>query len=319
MKILISWLVTAVLLVVLREPLRANDNIVILLDNSGSMNDPMRPSNIRRIDAAKRAIIQVVRHLEGETKLGIMLLNPIRGKQLWLVPLGPLSVSTVEANLEPLQAKEGTPLGDRMREAADELLKLRSERIYGTFRLVVVTDGEATDKERLDRYLPDILSRGLIVDVIGVDMRQDHSLASSAHRYRRADDEQGLNRAIADVMAESVTTGDGNEREFEIIAGLESDMARAVLGALSKTNNDPIAGSRRVEPMHVDSGSGVPSNATNTSSAIATPSNASSVIAVRWLGFAVFLCGTPLLVMFLLLWSVLHKSKKGGSRRNRNF
>lgn len=128
-----------------------------------------------------------------------------------------------------------------MKEAADELLKLRAKDVYGDYRLLVVTDGEAGDQDVLNLILPDIMSRGLLVNVIGVDMESEHSLATYVHDYRRADDPQALEEAITSALAESDTADVvAGESDFELLEGLPVEIAPTVLSALTTASNSPI-------------------------------------------------------------------------------
>ncbi|HEY6563309.1 MAG TPA: vWA domain-containing protein, partial [Pirellulaceae bacterium] len=159
--------------------------------------------------------------------------------------------------IQDVSAWGGTPLGEFMKTAADALLLARSKDFYGEYRLLVVTDGEATDPDVLAAYLPDIMSRGLTVDVIGVDMRGNHSLATQVDSYRRADDPTSLTRAIREVFAE--TSADANDTggtDFELLEGLPDDFAAAALTALAQSGNEPI-GQRTTADVPVDA-QGVP-------------------------------------------------------------
>jgi hypothetical protein len=128
-----------------------------------------------------------------------------------------------------------------MKIAADALLTLRDRERYGTYRLLIVTDGEATDAERVEAYLPDILSRGITVDVIGVDMQDDHSLATKVHSYRRADDPASLTRALQETFAESSgAPDDAGTSDFEQLAPIPNEVAVAALAALTVSGNHPI-------------------------------------------------------------------------------
>ena len=138
----------------------ASDHVVIILDDSGSMNESMQGTRIRKMDGAKRALTQVIEQIPESTKVGILLLNGAKAANHWLVPLGPLDKNLAQAKVKSISAGGGTPLGEAMRIAADQLLQARAKAVYGTYRLIVVTDGEATDKELLEQYLPDVLSRG---------------------------------------------------------------------------------------------------------------------------------------------------------------
>jgi uncharacterized protein YegL len=220
----------------------AADHVVIILDDSGSMNEAMA-GNIRKMDAAKRALVKVVEQIPDTTNVGILLLNGARANNHWLVPLGALDKKNATIKVNSIGANGGTPLGEAMRIASDQLLQARNKSVYGTYRLIVVTDGEATDKVLLDQYLPDILSRGLIVDAIGVNMAGNHSLATQVHSYRRADDEAALSNAIVEILAESSGDNSGSsDSDFELLNALNDVDAGEILKALAKPNNDPVTG-----------------------------------------------------------------------------
>lgn len=220
----------------------AQENVVIVLDDSGSMNNRMKTGS-SRIDAAKKALASVLKQFHRETKLGLLLLNGSRTKDHWALPLQPLSVGVASQLISSLRADGGTPLGERIRDGAEALLKAREKQYYGTYRLLIVSDGEAEDHRLLESYLPDILSRGIIVDAIGVDMKQDHSLATRVHSYRRADDDAALEKAIQEVFAERFdSTAAGSKDDYQLLAALDDATAREVLLAISKPNNTAIVG-----------------------------------------------------------------------------
>lgn len=217
-------------------------NVVVVLDDSGSMaNELRRQSGVSKIQAAKTALKSVLEQLSPEARVGIVLLNGRRQRDRWIVPLGPVDNDDLFLALDQVQARGGTPLGKFMKVAADELLKQRAADYYGEYRLLIVTDGEATDASLVKRYLPDILSRGLTVDVIGVDMSADHSLATKVHSYRRADDPEALTQALREVFAEtSQDSAADDENDFELLASIPSEIAAAALAALAESGNHAI-------------------------------------------------------------------------------
>lgn len=215
----------------------AAQNVVVLVDDSGSMSDPM-DSGVRRIEAAKRSLNVVLSKLPADAQVGVLALN-----QGWIVPLQPLDHDQATSQINRLRANGGTLLGQNLKSAADALLKVRQDKTYGDYRLLIVTDGEANDQEVLDFVLPDVMSRGLIVDVIGVDMSSDHSLATRVNKYRRADDAESLETAIAESLAESDATDVvGEESDFELLAGLPADIAMSVISSLTSAENGPVGG-----------------------------------------------------------------------------
>jgi hypothetical protein len=227
-------------------PLFAGQNVVILLDDSGSMADVLRSNRaVKKIDAARAALRTVLEKLPADAQVGVVVLN--RGDNGWLLPLAPVDKSALEAAIGQIRADGGTPLGRFMKVAADALLELRSRQRYGNYKLLIVTDGEAGDAELVERYLPDIQSRGIAVDVIGVDMRGEHSLATKVETYRRADDPGSLQQAISEVVLgeSSADSGDAGESDFEFLAGFPTEVATAALAALSQQANQPIGEERR--------------------------------------------------------------------------
>ena len=195
-------------------------------------------SGERRIQAAKRALQVVLEKLPEDAQVGVLALN-----QGWIIPLGKLDRSKTSGQIKRLRANGGTLLGKRIKLAADELLTIRDDQVYGDYRLLVVTDGEANDQPLLDHVLPDIMSRGLVVDVIGVDMKSDHSLAQEVHNYRRADDAASLENAIAESLAESDNeVAIGGESDFEVLAALPPEMASFVIDSLTSAKNGPVGG-----------------------------------------------------------------------------
>jgi uncharacterized protein YegL len=244
-SVLIAW----VLCLFESPSLTASDHVVIVLDDSGSMNEGMQGTRVRKMEAAKRALAKVIQQISENTNVGVLLLNGARSSNHWLVELGPLNRQNAIARVNSIQANGGTPLGEAMRIAADELLRVRGKMVYGTYRLIIVTDGEATDRASLDRYLPDILSRGLIVDAIGVNMQSDHSLATQVHSYRRADDEAALSNAIVEILAENSDRDAGaSDADFELLNALNEVNAGEILKALATPNNDEVTGFLQTNP-----------------------------------------------------------------------
>jgi von Willebrand factor type A domain len=231
----------ATLINALQQDTQTGKVVVIVLDDSGSMNKSMA-GNEPKMVVAKRALIRVIETLPPNTQLGILLMNGASADKGWLVPLGPLDVVEATRRVSATVADGGTPLGASMKRGLDELLKLRDERPYGEYRLLVVTDGEASDADVLKRNLPLIVSRGVVLDVIGVDMQADHSLAKRSHSYRRANDAQSFEKALKEVFAESTADDNLNSQAgFDLIAALPDEMASEALQALRESGQASLA------------------------------------------------------------------------------
>ncbi len=250
-----AWAFIAFAVLGIAAEIQAGQNVVVVLDDSGSMQQKLRTNNgrISRIEAAKEALSKVVQGLPDDAQLGILLLNNRGRGNTWLVPLGPLSTTAVLPKIAQIRADGGTPLGSQMKAAADALLELRQKQIYGEYRLLVITDGEASDANLLNAYLPDILSRGLSLDVIGVDMADKHSLESRAHSYRRANDLASFEKALQEIFAESNSRADDQgTSDFETIADLPDELAKAALASLAIPKNSPIGFANNQTESHPD-------------------------------------------------------------------
>lgn len=228
----------------------AAQTVVILLDDSGSMNGPMRSDRrVIKIAAAKTALETVFSQLPDDATVGVLALNsrvatqPGSEPSTWIIPLSKLDRNAVQASVNRINAEGGTPLGTGMKVAADALLERRKQSPYGEFRLLIVTDGEAQDPDLVDRYLPEIRQRNLSVDVIGVSMATDHSLATRVDTYRRADNMEALTTAIQDALAETPIdpqNPDQLSEDFELLAALPDEIAVAAIEAMTTNDNRPI-------------------------------------------------------------------------------
>ncbi len=306
-------MVTAWTLLGAALPLRAavDQVVVVLLDDSGSMRQRMRTDQgtQQRIEVAKEALARVVSQLPANAQLGILMLNQNQRGNRWLVPLGPIDANQAVNRIRQIRADGGTPLGASIKSAADALLEARQRKVYGEFRLLVVTDGEASDPDLLANFLPDILSRGLTLDVIGVDMSANHSLADRAHSYRKADDASSLEKALQEVFAESNGSNDlmvDGQDSFGILQGLpdDADFSREILTALASPSNNEIHGfvSHTEPPAEATPlGSNQPINPGGSST-----SAVDSLIGVM----AMIPCCMSLLILVLVVTVVLRSKSK---------
>ncbi len=219
------------------------DNVVIVLDASGSMRKPMRATGTQRMDAAKSALKAVLQQVPESTHIGLLVFSASNVENDWVYRLGPRDDAALLSSIDLPQPGAGTPLGKYMKIAADRLLEERAKQFgYGTYRLLVVTDGQASDTQRVERYTPEIMARGITVDVIGVDMGERHTLATKVHSYRSADDPDSLKQAVQDVFAEisSDSAADADEDVFAITADIPIKVAESMLASLAVSGNSPI-------------------------------------------------------------------------------
>ena len=275
---------------------QVTDNVVVVVDASGSMGAPMGGST--RMSVAKDALKQVLDQIPDTTHVGILVFP--RGD--WVYPLGPRKESMLAGAIDSIQSGGGTPLGDYMKRGADVLLDARRKQFgYGTYRLLVVTDGEAGDARQVEAYTPDIISRGITIDCIGVEMASRHTLATKVHSYRNANDPESLKQAISEVFAEVVSgdAGQAGEDAFELIADLPEATASAMLKSLSTSGNQPIGevpGMRAADPP---SPSPAPSYSGGTTSSRSTSGEEDNLLEL--LCAALCVLGVPGLVIYAIV------------------
>lgn len=259
-KIMASLIIAAVSISLLASLTHAQDvytdNVVIVLDASGSMNESMRDAQnnkVRKIDAAKTALYEVLKQIPDTTHVGVLVFSAGGIRDEWVYPLGKKDEAKLRKAINMPEPGDGTPLGTFMKIGADRLLQEREKQHnYGSYRLLVVTDGEANQEpsNRVDKYTLDIISRGITLDVIGVAMASKHTLATKSHSYRTANDPASLKKAIQEVFAEvsvkdkSIFAGS----EFDDLSGISPEVAMVIINALSSSGNQPIGEKPKPKP-----------------------------------------------------------------------
>ena len=214
------------------------DNIVVILDASGSMKDRFsRDRTLTKMDAAKAALREVLAKVPPDTHIGLLVFSGVNFRKDWVYPLGPVDMPRLMAAINAPRPSGGTPLGKYIRLGANRLLEKREKQYnYGSYRLLVVTDGEASDARKVRRYTPEVLKRQIRIDVIGVDMKTEHMLATMVDSYRRADNPGELVAAVSQILAETADdtgTAVGSEEVFEDIAPLTPEIALDLIQRLT--------------------------------------------------------------------------------------
>lgn len=220
------------------------DNVVVVLDASGSMYEKMKGTVMSRMQAAKSALTTVLSQLPASTRVGILVFSSSnREHQNWLLALGEHSKEEIRRALSLPKPGGGTPLGMYIKKGADRLVQARRDQLgYGSYRLLVVTDGIAEDPKDVEAYSQEIVARGIGLDAIGVEMGKTHTLARVAHSFREARNPESLQKAVSEVFAEigKAHGQDSVEEDFALLEPLSGEISQVILNGLAQGTHEPI-------------------------------------------------------------------------------
>lgn len=181
-------------------------NFYFVFDGSGSMDQ--RPQNaspdgkdfVSKLAGAKWAVREFLRKVPSDVNLGLYVFDDYGSREV--LPLGSNNREQFLSDIDQIKAGDATPLGAAIRKGAQALENERKKQLgYGEYRLIVITDGEATDN--LDAGVDTAENMRVPIYTIGFDIGQDHDLRRHSISYRSADSakdvEQGLEQAAAEL------------------------------------------------------------------------------------------------------------------------
>lgn len=202
------------------------------------MNENMQGTQNNRLEVAKAAINSVIKTLAQQTNLGLLVFSGSHKSSDWLYPLGPVDRQKLERVMAPLKPDGGTPLGAYMLKAREALAKQRDHQLgYGTYRMLVLTDGVASDKDLVKKEAKRVISAGIYLDVIGVAMDNRHTLATRSSSYRSAMNQASLLKAMEKVFSEVNDEAGGKDTQetFELLKPLDHEVALVMLKAITSS------------------------------------------------------------------------------------
>lgn len=180
-----------------RDP-RLDSNLAVVFDGSGSMTG-------KPIETAKTSLVSFLRSVPEGWNVGVVVFDKSGTREL--LPMGRYTPEQFASAVAPIKAGGGTPLGLAISEARAMLAKQReTQQGYGSYRVLVVTDGAASDQSDMERAAARILSDGTEMSVIGFRIKGGHKLREYATDYREAGDAKALSRAMAEAVAETDTS-----------------------------------------------------------------------------------------------------------------
>lgn len=210
--------------------------LVVVFDNSGSMEEYLEGSNERKISVAKNCLINSISKLPTGSKLGLILINNTK-------TIEEESINKIDSNtynkINSIEAFGGTHLSTPIIVGANLLLKERQKYKNEIYRLLIITDGEAEDVDIVGLKVLEIMSRGITVDCIGLNMKKNHSLSNKVSHYMNANTKvqlfDSINQSLAEVSDTNSTVGD-----FAMLEGLSNEDSSSIIYMLSETGNNEI-------------------------------------------------------------------------------
>ncbi len=179
-------------------------NYYVILDGSGSMGSFDCGGGQARIDAAVDALEEFARAVPESANLGLLAFDEIGVKER--LPLGPRNRDAFINAVRRVRSHHGTPLASAIGLGYGSLTEqARKQRGYGSYNLVVVTDGEASDGEDPSEIVEQILNESpIVIHTIGFCIGSNHSLNQSGRiLYRSATDTAQLRAGLGEVLAEA--------------------------------------------------------------------------------------------------------------------
>jgi hypothetical protein len=180
-------------------------NFYFVFDGSGSMKDPPPASDQgdhsfnSKIAGAKWAVNEFMKTVPQNVNLGLFVFDA-RGERE-VLPLGPNNRKQFLDDINAVQAKGWTPLGDAVSKGALALAKQYKQQLgYGEYKMIVITDGEADDK--IENGIAKAMKYNIPIYTIGFGIGPTHSLRKYSISYRSADSAKQVESALEEAAAE---------------------------------------------------------------------------------------------------------------------
>ncbi|MEL6582971.1 MAG: vWA domain-containing protein [Pseudomonadota bacterium] len=174
---------------------------MIVLDDSGSMGNGLTD--------AKAAVVSALKAMDADDRVAVLALNA--GTVLPFTTVSHAQSDLFE-RLRPLRSEGSTPLSRSIGQAQAMLAQEAARaRGFGTFRLIVTTDGEADDSNALDAMIEMLASSTPIqLTTIGIGI-------SGGHVLRRQDLGSFVDVANVGALAEALQAAVAENTDFTAI------------------------------------------------------------------------------------------------------
>jgi Ca-activated chloride channel family protein len=186
-------------------------NFVIIFDDSGSMADPDADDN-RKIDTAKKAVVEWSKSVPTGANVGLVSFH----NGVWsLQHLTPASKERLISTVLNIAEGGNTPLSAAFEKSFLMLTRQGLQQLgYGEYTIVVITDGAASSRIQLNKWVHFVLDNSPIqIYTIGFGIGTDHTLNQPGlTQYKPAENLAELQKGLKEVLAEAETF---DETEFK--------------------------------------------------------------------------------------------------------
>ena len=183
-------------------------NWVLVLDNSASMNTTQCSGNDSRMVAGGKAVIAFARQRPANDNFGLVIFSSGAAYARVAAPLG-RDRKLFEAEVRKASPDYNTPLGPAIELAYNELVvQYQRQGGYGTYHIVVVTDGAANQGRDPESLVKEIVSKSPVqVHTVGFCTGAGHRLNMPGYAtYATADNAEQINKALLAVLASESET-----------------------------------------------------------------------------------------------------------------
>lgn len=171
-------------------------NYYIIFDGSGSMAG-------EKIGIAKKAFIKFIKSIPDKSNIGLTSFDASGFHER--APLGSPKNKIIE-EVNKIRAGGNTPLGGCIEIAYRKLgLQAKRQMGYGEYSLIILTDGQATDGDKMGRAVELILQETPIaIHTIGLKIGTGHALNQPGRiYYKAAENLNELSEGLESVLAET--------------------------------------------------------------------------------------------------------------------
>lgn len=183
-------------------------NWVLVLDNSASMNTTNCSGRDSRMVAGGKAVINFARQRPANDNFGLVIFSSGAAYARVAAPLG-RDRKLFEAEVKKASPDYNTPLGPAIELAYKELVvQYQRQGGYGTYHIVVVTDGDANQGRDPEPVVKEIVGKSPVqVHTVGFCTGERHRLNMPGYAtYATADNAEQINQALLAVLASESET-----------------------------------------------------------------------------------------------------------------